>query len=85
MNIVLLRLPLYEAKIFRAVTEDGEYLASGTLCGHIDFVGPWKGTYLLSPDEALSIITMLQQARADVLNNSDPFHDPRIVEPQHKM
>jgi hypothetical protein len=29
-------------------------------------------------DEAQSIIIMLQQARADVLANSDPLHDPRL-------
>ena len=85
MTVVPFKPPLYEAKLFRAMTEEGEYKAAGTLCGHIDFIGPWKGTYWLSPDEALSIITMLQGARADVLNNSDPLHDPRIVEPRSRQ
>lgn len=67
---------LYEAKRFEA----GQFAASGTLCGHIDFVGPWKGSYALSPDEALAVIVMLQQARADVLEHSDPLGDPRIVD-----
>jgi hypothetical protein len=41
-------------------------------------VTPWRGSYPISPDEAQSIIVMLQQARADVLANSDPLHDPRL-------
>lgn len=79
MNVVSIRPPLYEAKAFRADTEFGQFKASGTLCGHIDFVGPFKGTFTLSPDEALAVIVMLQRARADVLDHSDPFGDPRIV------
>ena len=80
MNIVNLRPPLYEAKVFEARTGVGRFGASGTLCGHIDFVGPFRGSYPISPDEALKIIVMLQGARADVLNNSNPLHDPRIVD-----
>jgi len=72
---------LYEAKRFETHTELGTFAASGTLCGHIDFVGPFKGTYTLSPDELLALIGMLKQARADVLENSDPLNDPRLVEP----
>jgi hypothetical protein len=64
-NVVPLKPPLYEAKPFTANTIYGEFKASGTLCGHIDFVGPFKGCYSVSPDEALAIIVMLQQARAD--------------------
>lgn len=70
---------LYEAKAFKANTQFGPFEASGTICGAIDFVGPWKGSYPLSPDEALAVIIMLQNARADVLKNSDPLTDPRIV------
>jgi len=80
MTIIPFRPPLYEAKAFRANTVFGQFTASGTLCGHIDFVGPLKGTYSLSPDEVLAVIVMLQRARQDVLDNSDPEHDPRIVE-----
>ena len=69
---------LYEAKRFNADTALGEFAASGTLCGHVDFIGPFKGTYCLSPDEVLGLITMLQQARIDVLSNSDPVDDPRL-------
>lgn len=79
-DVVPLGAPLYEATRFRADTELGRFTASGTLCGHIDFTGPFKGTYTLSPDEAFAVIVMLQRARADVLENSDPLHDPRIVE-----
>lgn len=71
---------LYTAKQFAAQTEFGEFIASGTLCGHIDFAGPFNGIYTLSPDEALAIIVMLQRARTDVLENSDPMHDPRLYE-----
>lgn len=69
---------LYTAKPFRANTVFGQFEASGTLCGHIDFVGPFKGCYSLSPDEALAVIVMLQRAREDVLENSDPVGDPRL-------
>jgi len=78
-EIVQLRPALYEATAFTANTEFGQFKAVGTLCGRIDFVGPWKGSYPLSPDEALAVIVMLQQARADVLSNSDPMHDPRLI------
>lgn len=77
-NVISLQTPLYEAKAFSAKTEVGEFAASGTLCGCIDFVGPFKGTYPLSPDEVLLLIVALENARADVLKNSDPFHDPRL-------
>ena len=73
-------LKSYVAKAFAAHTEFGNFGASGTLCGHIDFVGPWQGSYPLSPDEALAIIVALQQSRADVLNNADPLSDPRIID-----
>lgn len=78
--VIPLRPPLYEAKEFRAHTVYGAFRASGTLCGHIDFVGPFRGCYSFSPDEALALIIMLQNARADVLEHSDPMHDPRIKE-----
>lgn len=69
----------YQAKAFVAHTTFGPFEASGTLCGNIDFIGPFDGCYPITPDEALAISVMLQQARADVLNNSDPLGDPRIV------
>ena len=78
-NVVSLQSALYEAKAFSAKTETGEFAASGTLCGPIDFVGPFKGTYVLSPDEVLLLIVALQNARADVLKNSRPLSDPRLV------
>lgn len=79
-NVVPLQPPLYEAKLFKAGTALGQFSASGTLCGHIDFLVPSSGSiYPLSPDEALAVIVMLQQARADVLANSDPFNDPRLI------
>ncbi len=78
-NVVPLRPRLYEAKEFSARTVCGFFQASGTLCGHIDFLGPWGGTFVLSPDEAHAIILMLQQVRDDVLKHSDPLHDPRLI------
>jgi hypothetical protein len=79
VSVIQLRPALYEAKAFSAQTEYGEFKASGTLCGNIDFVGPFKNTFTISPDEALSVIIMLQNARADVLDNSRPYSDPRII------
>lgn len=73
---------LYRAREFSACTEYGTFRASGTLCGHVDFVGPFSGCYAMSPDEVLALIVMLQMARADVLENSDPMGDPRIVGPR---
>ena len=71
----------YEAKAFRAEIEGGTILVSGTLCGHIDVAMPHGGTYVLSPDEVLSLVLALQGARNDVLRNSRPFDDPRLIGP----
>jgi hypothetical protein len=78
-NVIPITPPLYTAAEFAADTEFGRFRASGTLCGCIDFVGPFAGCYPLTPDEALSVIVMLQRARADVLANSNPLHDPRLA------
>lgn len=75
-SVVPFGRPLYVAKRFAA----GMFEASGTLCGHIDLTGTWLGTCVLSPDEALALIAILQQAREDVLQNSDPLNDPRLTE-----
>lgn len=75
--VVQFRRPLYEAKVFKAQTVSGEFVSSGTLCGHLDFVVGGR-TYILSPDDALAIIAMLHNAREDVLAHSDPLHDPRL-------
>lgn len=45
MSVVHLKPKLYEARAFRAETGVGRFEASGTLCGHIDFIGPWRGSY----------------------------------------
>lgn len=82
MSVIPFGRELYEARAFRAHTCAGNFGASGTLCGHIDFVGPFRGTYSLSPDEVIAVIVMLQQARADVLRNADPLHDPRLIDPR---
>lgn len=79
-EIIELHSQLYEAKAFKATTRYGEWKASGTICGNIDFIGPFKGNYNMSPDEMQSIIIMLQNAREDVLVNSRPYSDPRIVD-----
>lgn len=78
-DVIQLRPPLYEATPFRANTVYGEFRASGTICGSIDFIGPFDGCYSMTPDECLSLIVALQRSRADVLQNSNPFHDPRIT------
>lgn len=68
----------YAAKLFAASTVFGEFQAAGTLCGHIDLATP-SVTYALSPDEAHALMIALQQARSDVLQNSRPFDDPRLI------
>ena len=70
----------YRAKPFRAGTVYGDFRVSGTLCGHIDVAVPQGNTLALTPDEADALIRALTDARRDVLANSDPFNDPRIVE-----
>ena len=67
---------LYSARRFNA----GEFTASGTLCGCIDMVGPFRGTLTLTPDEVAGLIRVLGAARADVLANSDPLGDPRLYD-----
>lgn len=80
-KVVPFKPRLYDAKRFTARTGCGDFAASGTFCGNIDFVGPFDDrTYPLSPDEVLALINMLKQARQDVLDQSDPLHDPRIVD-----
>lgn len=82
-KVISLRARFYEAKGFSVQTPDGEWQASGTLCGNIDFVVPIRGgTFCLSPDEAQAIVLMLTQARHDVLEHSDPYGDPRIFPDQ---
>lgn len=78
-NVSPFKSRLYEAIGFDADTVHGHWQASGTLCGHIDFVIPQSGTFCLSPDEAHAVVLMLTQARHDVLEHSDPIHDPRII------
>jgi hypothetical protein len=79
-EIIQLRRKLYDAKFFSTNTVDGCFAVAGTLCGCIDFAVPQGKTYSLTPDEALTLINMLRQSRHDVLENSDPYGDPRIVE-----
>lgn len=77
----------YIAKEFSVCLEGGEFKASGTLCGHIDFVVPLRqcksATFVLSPDEAKKIAEMLRNAASDVLLNSRPYDDPRLYEKEH--
>jgi len=79
MPVVPFRPNLYEAAAFPVNTAEGRFIASGTLCGNIDFATP-DGTWCLSPDEAAALAIALKCARGDVLDNSDPLHDPRIIE-----
>lgn len=78
-NVVELQAAPYTARCFTADTVFGQFKAAGTRCGHIDFATPELGTYPLTPDEALSLIIALQNARANVLENSQPhlFRDFR--------
>jgi hypothetical protein len=64
----------YVAKPF----ESGPYRMSGTLCGAIDITDGHL-THCLTPDEIGDLIIVLHAVRADVLTNSRPFTDPRIV------
>lgn len=66
----------YTAKLFDA----NGWKAAGTLCGCVDIATPDSGTYCLTPDETQDLIVALTNARADVLANSRPLHDPRIYE-----
>lgn len=77
--IQLKKLP-YRAKAFKAETVYGAFQVSGTLCGHIDVAVPQGKTLALSPDEVLALLQALQGARKDVLENSRPFDDPRLVD-----
>jgi hypothetical protein len=67
--------PEYEAKAFHAAG----WTIAGTLCGNVDVAMP-DGTYCMTPDEVQTLIVALTNARADVLANSAPLHDPRIYE-----
>lgn len=82
MSVIEFKPPsnLYTAKAFTAQTAVGPFGASGTICGHIDIIGPFQGTYCLSPDEVESLIIMLKQARGDVLDNANPNGDPRLFD-----
>lgn len=77
-DIIQLQPALYYAKEFHADTAFGLFAASGTICGRIDFIGPFEGSYPLSVDEISALIVMLQNARSDVVDNSSPLSDPRL-------
>jgi hypothetical protein len=82
MSVVSLEKQLYKAKRFEVDLNGSKFVASGTLCGHVDFVVPRRGTYTLSPYEILKLTKMLQDASEDVLSNSDPEGDPRLYDPK---
>ena len=77
-NIVPFAAPLYSAKQFTAQVDGKEWLFSGTLCGNVD-MATTAGTFCLTPREVRAIIAALQSAQMDVLQNSNPNGDPRIV------
>lgn len=60
--------------------EANGFTASGTLCGHVDLALPHGKTYQLSPDEVRDLIMILRSAVDDVLQNSNPLTDPRIID-----
>jgi hypothetical protein len=64
----------YVAKVFWS----GPFSMSGTLCGSIDITDGHR-THCLTPEEVADLIANLHAVRADVLANSRPFTDPRIV------
>ena len=67
----------YDAKLFTVDTVYGEFKIAGTLCGAIDVALPIRKT--LTPDEAQLLIIALSNSRDDVLRNSRPFDDPRLI------
>lgn len=84
-EVVTIRAKFYDAKLFRAPTELGEFQAAGTLEGEIDFVVPRVpgrkgGTWGLTIAEAKAVIAMLQRAVSDVTANCIPGADPRLVD-----
>jgi hypothetical protein len=71
----------YSPKEFRISMPIGDFITSGTLCGHLDFVIPLGGntiTLPLTPDEAKCIASALINSADDVLKNSHPYDDPRL-------
>jgi hypothetical protein len=74
MSIVPFRSPEYVAKVFKS----GPFTASGTLCGCVDFTDGVR-TWCMTVPELDALVAMLEYARADVVKNSRPFTDPRIV------
>jgi len=66
----------YKAKAF----ESGPFKMSGTLCGCLDFTDGTSGTWCMTIPELDHLIASLRAAREDVVENSRPFTDPRIVE-----
>lgn len=72
-NVISFRPPQYEALAFRS----GQFVASGTLCGCVDFTDGIH-TWCLTVPELDSLVRALQAARNDVVANSRPFSDARI-------
>ena len=77
-NVCQFDKKLYQAQQYAARSIHGEWVASGTLCGHIDFVIPGYGTLVLDPVEARAVAQMILSSCVDVLANSDPNNDPRL-------
>lgn len=78
MSVVQFKPKEYAAKQFTATVDGKDWLFSGTLCGGVDMATS-AGTFCLTPDEIPCVIAALQSARQDVLENSNPNGDPRIV------
>lgn len=78
MSIVQFQPREYTAKQFTAAVGGKTWLFSGTLCGAVDMATS-NGTWCLTPDEIPLVIAALQSAREDVLKNSKPYSDPRLV------
>ena len=75
-DIVQFKPREYTAKQFTS----GQFEMSGTLCGNVDFTDGVSGTWCLTVPDLDHLIASLRAVREDVVNNSQPFTDKRIVD-----
>lgn len=69
---------LYNAKRFPVTIEGAEWSCSGMIEGLIELHTPDR-SWPLTPDEAHALVIALSNSRIDVLENSRPNCDPRII------
>lgn len=80
MTVVSFPSKEYTAKSFEVTTIFGNFKISGTLCGAVDFATPQSGTYTFTVEELDCLIDALSKSRKDVVENSKPFDDPRLID-----